>query len=279
MISRRQFVIGLMTAPLFWWIALLDTAPSRKGRTRRRLSVMGATSLMGYVKAALPGWEQQHAGVRVAVSPGGSYAGLKGLSTGQVDLALSDIDPPPGFVVVPVHRFPLGRIAILIIVNCEAGVKSLSWHQVRALFEGTITNWRDVGGKELPVVVVSRSLSSGARQVIQDGLLKRAELSSHAIIQLSNGAVAKTVRETPGAVGYVEAVMPLSGVLVVDLGAHHYHPANPVSWPLYAEPSIYVRRDAEPLAPNLAEYLARGSERFRFGIYSVAREGEGGRRG
>ncbi len=272
MISRRQFVIGVLGVPLFGAMISLGQALRLEDRPRL-LSIMGASSLMGYVKASLPQWERQHDFVRVALSPGGSYAGLKAVASGHIDLALSDIEPPPGYIAVPLRRFRLGRIAIVIVAYPGVGVKGLQRDQVRALFAGTIANWREVGGQNLSVIPVSRPLSSGARQVLSSRLMKGTEFSSQAIIQLSNGAVAKTVRGSPGAVGYVEAVMPLSQILVMDLGQYHYCPANPHSWPLYAEPSIYVREDAQPLAYNLAEYLSHGSQKSRFGIYSGPGEG------
>ena len=273
MISRRQFVIEVMGAPIIGAIISLGADFARSRHKRRFLSIMGASSIMGYVKATLPKWEDQHGNVGVAISPGGSYAGLKGIASGHVDLALSDIEPPPGYVAVPLHRFPLGRIAVLIVMHPGIGVKDLTWGQTQALFAGDITNWKEVGGHSLPVIVVSRSMSSGARQVICERLMRGREFSSHAIIQLSNGAVAKTVRENPGAIGYVEAVMPLSQIFVTSLSQYHYDPVNPASWPLYAEPSIYIREMAQPLVRDLAEYLAHGSEKSRFGIYSGSRQG------
>ncbi|WP_081700458.1 substrate-binding domain-containing protein [Sulfobacillus thermosulfidooxidans] len=272
MISRRQFVIGMLSAPFLYGTVRL-THLLHAPRPVLHLTIMGASSCMGYVKAVLPKWEQGHNSVHVAISGGGSYAGLKALAHGQVELAIADVIPPPGYIVVPLRRYPLGRIPIVIAAHPGVGITRVSWRQARQLFQGIIRNWRQIGGPDIPVLVVSRPLSSGARDVVQTRLLGESEFSPHAIIQLSNGAVAKTVRETPGAIGYVEAVMPLGNLHIMCLGHHCYQRNDPEQWVLFAEPAIFIREDAEALVVDLAEYLAQDPRRPAFGIYPEPAQG------
>ncbi|WP_053961092.1 substrate-binding domain-containing protein [Sulfobacillus thermosulfidooxidans] len=272
MISRRQFVMGILSGPLLYG-ALRVIHLLRTQDPILRLTIMGASSCMGYVKAVLPNWERGHSRVHVAISGGGSYAGLKAIANGQVEMAIADVIPPPGYIVVPLRRYSLGRIPIVIVAHSGVGIKRLSWQQARQVFQGLIQNWRQIGGQDVPIVVVSRPLSSGAREVVQTRLLAGSEFSPHAIIQLSNGAVAKTVRETPGAIGYVEAVMPLDNLHIMCLGNHCYQRNDPGQWVLFAEPAIFIREDAEPLVVDLAEYLAHDPSRPAFGIYPEPTQG------
>lgn len=270
--SRRQLIMGLIWGPLLASGRSFGDLFNRRPLVVPRMTIMGASSCLGYVKAVLPQWERQYGPVHVAVSGGGSYAGLRALATGQVDIALADVMPPPGYIEVPVRRYVLGRLPIVIVAHQGVGVKQIACDQTRQLFHGTITNWRDVGGNNLPVVVVSRPLSSGAREVVQTRLMGRSQFSAHSIIQLSNGAVIKTVADTPGAIGYVEAVMPLWRVQIMAVGNRAKPPEKASNRKLYAEPAVYIRRETRALVISLAEYLANDPRRPRFGIYPLGSE-------
>lgn len=93
--------------------------------------------------------------------------------------------------------------AIAIIVNPDNPVKRLDKPQVIGIFTGKITNWREVGGRDEPIVMVNRDEASGTREAFYKIALDKAAFSKDAVIQPGTGQVRSIVGSTPGAVGYI----------------------------------------------------------------------------
>src|SRR5262249_48092523 len=88
--------------------------------------------------------------------------------------------------------------------NPGINVDSLTHDQVVAIFTGSITNWRDIGGPDQQIVLVNRPASSAARATFKKyALMMRNEAHGFALTEDSNEAVSQAIRTTPGAVGYL----------------------------------------------------------------------------
>jgi hypothetical protein len=96
--------------------------------------------------------------------------------------------------------------------------------------------------------------------------------SAGCIIQLSYGAFMRRLMDTRGALGYLEAAGPVRRVAILRYGGAVYDPSSPALWPLYAEPSLYVRQGASEIVRHLADFLQSRPERRRFGIYAAPRD-------
>jgi phosphate transport system substrate-binding protein len=99
--------------------------------------------------------------------------------------------------------------AIAIVVNPSVTVSGLSKDQVRDIYMGKITNWKQVGGADKAITIVSREEGSGTRDgfqslvMVNDANGKANPIAASAILQSSNGAVRTTVSTTPDAIGYI----------------------------------------------------------------------------
>ena len=255
------------------WVVMVAAAalrggPADQGR-RQHIAVMGATSVTGYVKAALPAWESRHPGCTVSVTGGGSMAGLWEVAHGHVDIGVSDIAPPKG--AGRLRRFVLGRIPVVMVTDRQSGVRRLSDAGLRDVLTGSVGRWSAVGGSRLKVTVIVRQPASGARAVVERRLLRGAAFSRRAVVQLSNGAVLRTVLDTPGAIGFVEVTGPIpDGLVVLAIGPHRFSPRAVGQWPYYAEPTLYLAPKAHPCAIELARHLAHSPLRRMYGIYPVS---------
>jgi hypothetical protein len=98
---------------------------------------------------------------------------------------------------------PVALDGVVVIVDRDNQLQSLSLGQVQALFNGRIGNWSQVGGADMPVVVVSRERGSGVRTLFQQRVLGSQRVSINAWIRPTPLSVLETVATTPGAVGYV----------------------------------------------------------------------------
>ncbi|MCL6563927.1 MAG: substrate-binding domain-containing protein [Firmicutes bacterium] len=249
------------------WLILLTAAWAASSGSRHLL-MMGATSVLPYLKASVGRWTAGHPELTVAVSGGGSWAGLSALQHGHADIAVSDL-PEDAWPVPPTWaRIPLGRLPVLLVVHPGTGVANLSRHALQALFSGKVRSWAELGGKSIPVTVVVRPQGSGARAVVER-YLGRPQLGPNVITQLSNGAVLAAVAETPGAIGYVEGLRLIPGVTPVGIDGRGFSPMQASQWPLWAESRLYVprRRLEDPAVLALVTWLAQDPERTRYGLF------------
>jgi phosphate transport system substrate-binding protein len=171
------------------------------------VTAAGSTALQPLVEAAAAKFMELHPNVMVTVQGGGSGTGLSQVSDGAVDIGNSDVfaeeklDADKAKELVDHQVVAQGFTAI---AHKDVGVDNLTKQQLKDIFLGKITNWKDVGGKDQAVVVVNRPTSSGTRatfvKVAFDG---EEPIEGNTLTEDSNGTVLKTVAETPGAISYL----------------------------------------------------------------------------
>ena len=129
--------------------------------------IKGSTTVLPVTQAAAEAYMKLHPGVNISLSGGGSGEGIKALIDRSTDIATSSRDIKKEEIKLarsrganPVaHRVAID--AIVPIVHPTNPVKNLTAEQLSLIYQGKITNWREVGGKDLKIVVISRDSSSG----------------------------------------------------------------------------------------------------------------------
>jgi phosphate transport system substrate-binding protein len=96
----------------------------------------------------------------------------------------------------------VARDGIAVVVNPASTLTNLTTAQIRDIFNGTITNWKELGGDDHSITVVSREAGSGTRASFE-AIVKDVRLTKSAIIQDSNGTIRETVANDPNALGYL----------------------------------------------------------------------------
>ena len=173
-----------------------------------KLVVQGSSTVLPIAQNAAEAYMNKN-DVEITVRGGGSGNGIAALIDGATDIADAsrfikkkefmqardnDIYPVP-------HRVAMDGIAV--IVNESNSVKNLTLNDLKKIYTGEVTNWKELGGPNKEIVVVSRDSSSGTFEVFGEIALKGERVSQKALMQSSNGTVASTVGETAGAIGYV----------------------------------------------------------------------------
>jgi len=147
--------------------------------------------------------------VNISVRGGGSSVGIAAIIDGTVDIGNASrpiqtkelaLGRSKGRIL---KEIPIARDGIAVIVHKDNPVENLSLEQLRDIFTGKIANWKELGGKNMPIVVVSRDTSSGTFETFKEKVLKNAKVKDQAIMTAANQAVLTTVMDTPGAIGYV----------------------------------------------------------------------------
>lgn len=222
------------------------------------ITASGSTALLPLASIAAEIFEEQHPNVTVNVSGGGSYNGLAQVASGAVQIGNSDI-PATGDLAQGLVEHRVAIAPFVIIAHLENPVAGLTTEQLARMLRGEITNWREVGGPDLEVMVVSRQQSSGSRATIVEKVLGgEGDITPQALVQDSNGKVVATVQYTPGAIGYVDAAYFRPAkvkALELDGVAYSQEAVLAGEWPIYAYEYMYTRGEPTELTRAFLDFV------------------------
>ncbi|MBV9972391.1 MAG: phosphate ABC transporter substrate-binding protein [Candidatus Eremiobacteraeota bacterium] len=176
------------------------------------ITVAGSTALLPLVKQAAQDYQAAHSGVRISVAGGGSRVGLTQAQQKGVDIGDSDIPPAASQQDLVDHKVAV--VIFAVVVNPSTRISGLSKSQIRDVFSGKLTNWKQAGGTDTPVTLVNRPKSSGTRAVFVSALMGGQQPAESAITQDSSGTVVTTVAQTPGAASYVSTGYLKNGKII-----------------------------------------------------------------
>ncbi|MFO8009674.1 MAG: phosphate ABC transporter substrate-binding protein [Dehalococcoidia bacterium] len=175
------------------------------------IDVAGSTSVQPLAEMMAVAFMDRHQSVRVNISGGGSSAGVRACAQGAVDLGAASRD----IKITEQDLIPIAiaRDAVAIAVHSSNPVSDLSLDQVKKIYEGKITNWKEVGGDDKSIVVISREEGSGTRDCFESRVTK--EIKNDSLFFDSNGAIRSKVAAQSDAIGflslgYVEGLKALS---------------------------------------------------------------------
>lgn len=168
----------------------------------------GSTTLLPFAQSAAEAFMKANPGVKISVSGGGSGNGIKALIDGTTHIANSsremkanEVEKAKAKGVKPVKHV-VAFDCIIPIVNPSNPVSNLTVDQLRDIYTGKVKNWKEVGGPDKPIVVLSRDTSSGTYEVWEQKVLRKEPVSPRALTVASSGAMIQTVAKNPLAIGY-----------------------------------------------------------------------------
>ncbi len=171
--------------------------------------IKGSTTVLPIAQVALDAYMKGNPGVNISLSGGGSGEGIKALIDKSTDIANSsreikekEIEEAKAKGVNPTATV-VAYDGIVPIVHPKNKVNNLTIDQLSQIYQGKITNWKDVGGDDLQIVVISRDSSSGTFEAWGELVLNKAKVLPQAELQASNGAIVQVVSKNRYAIGYV----------------------------------------------------------------------------
>ncbi|MCE5266071.1 MAG: PstS family phosphate ABC transporter substrate-binding protein [Deltaproteobacteria bacterium] len=171
--------------------------------------IKGSTTVLPIAQVALEAYMKAHPGVNISLSGGGSGDGIKALidksthiANSSREIKASEIELAKSKGVAPTETV-VAIDAIVPVVHPKNRVRDLSIDQLSQIYQGKITNWKDVGGEDLKIVVISRDSSSGTFEAWAELVLKGAKVTPRAQLQASNGAIVQAVSKNRYALGYI----------------------------------------------------------------------------
>ena len=247
-----------------------DTESSQE--TSLYIENKGSDTMVNLALAWAEAYQEVKPEVRLSVTGGGSGTGLASLINGTVDIANASREikaeeitmaEEEGFTPV---EFVVARDAIAVIVNLENPVNELTLEQLSKIYLGEITNWKDVGGNDQPIVCLSRETNSGTHVYFLETVIRLGEkdntdiFSAETLLLPSSEGIISEVRDNPNAIGYdglgyVTSEVKLIAVAGVGQSEYVLPSVETVSsgtYPIARSLQMYTRGEPEG---EILEYL------------------------
>jgi phosphate transport system substrate-binding protein len=230
---------------------------SSTGSVEKTIENKGSDTLVNLALAWAEEYMREHPEVRISVTGGGSGTGIAALMNGTADIANAsremkseEIRAAKANGITPVE-FVVARDAIAVVVNPSNPVSALTMRQISDIYTGKITDWREVGGENRPIVLLSRESNSGTYVYVLENVIRMGDpkskllFSPDTLLMPSSEGISTEVRQNPNAIGYdgLGYVTPDQKVLAVarDAGSPYVLPSidtvnigsYPISRPLY----------------------------------------------
>lgn len=234
---KAKGIIVLLAAAIFGFAVQAAIAGS--------LVINGSTTVLPIAQKVSEAYMQQNPDVKISISGGGSGEGIKALVDGTTDIANSsrfmkdeEVKLAMGRNIYPVP-FAIAYDCIVPVIHPTNNLSNITTEQLKNIYMGSVRNWKEIGGADGPIVVISRDTSSGTYEVWEEKVMNKERVSPRALLQASSGAIVQAVSKNKNAIGYIgigyinKDVKPLSvngikGSIETTLSGTY-----PISRPLY----------------------------------------------
>ena len=229
------------------------------------ITAVGSTALQPLVDAAGKAYVAACSGSTITVNGGGSGTGLTQVASGAANIGNSDVTAEsklatPDAAALVDHQ--VAKQGWIVVANKDVtGITNLTTAQQTSIWTGAVTNWKAVGGPDLPIVLILRPTSSGTRATFKKIVLGGAtEASGQALTEDSNGAVTTAVQATPGSTSvigfayYQTAKANLVGFQLDGIDASVTNMANG-TYALNAIGHMYTKGEPTGLTKAFLDYM------------------------
>lgn len=216
---------------------------------RRATNIVGSTSIQPFAEMLAQEFNQKNPAYRVEVQGGGSSQGLKAVSEGiaEVGMCSRELKDEEKASFEPIQ---IARDGLAIVVHPTNPVKDLKRSQIADIFAGKITRWKDLGGPDQTIHVITREEGSGTREAFQKMVMKERRIFRKVVTQESNGAVMELVKNDPAAIGYMS--LGLVGADLKAVAVDHYMPTREQvvagNYPL-VRPFLFIVKKGAKVSP------------------------------
>lgn len=187
-------------------LAALIASPSLASAA---VTVKGSDTMVILAQRWAEQFMKKNPSVKVQVTGGGSGVGIAALINGTTEIATASRQMKDAEkqkvqqrFKAPATEIPVARDGVTFYVNEANGVTSLTPDQLRDIYNGEVTNWKQVGGKDAPIVLYSRENSSGTYVFVKEHLLKGDDFSPRAQTLPGTAAVVNAVAREPNGIGF-----------------------------------------------------------------------------
>ena len=208
---------------------------------------------------------QKNPEVSLTLNAGGSGTGLKQVAEGSVNIGMSDV---PAETKLPKekakdlvdHKVAVLTVAPVVNKDVAETVKSLTKQQLQDVFTAKVTNWKDVGGPDEPIVLVTRPTTSGTRALFTELALGGKEEASNKSLETDDsGTLMQSVAQTKGAIGYVALSYLVNNkdvaAIAIDGVAPTLDNTYNGTYPVYGYEHMYTKGEAKDAVKAFLAYI------------------------
>ncbi|EES49767.1 phosphate ABC transporter substrate-binding protein [Clostridium botulinum] len=245
-----------------------DNSSDADNGTSGSITVSGSSALLPLMEQSIEKFNEINFEAEISAQAGGSGTGLTQVLEGTVDIGNSDIfaeeklDEEQAKELVD-HKVIAQGFGV--VVNKSLGVADLSKEQLKGIFSGKITNWKEVGGIDKEIFLIHRKSGSGTRGTFENKILdgdKSLENDSLGAVQDSNGAVLTAMKQNDGAISYLalsymntaEAKELLQVTSIDGVSAQNENIKNG-SYPFWSWGHMYTKGEAEGLSKEFINFI------------------------
>ncbi|MCY6372340.1 phosphate ABC transporter substrate-binding protein [Clostridium ganghwense] len=242
---------------------------AKTGEISGSITASGSSALQPLAKAAADMFMQKHTKAQINVQGGGSGTGLSQVAQGAVNIGNSDLYAEEKLkgekaeLAKDLVDHKVCAIGFAIVANKDIKVDSLTKAQIQDIFEGKITNWKEVGGDDLKIEVINRGKSSGTRATfIKTVMDSKQEADGIGTTQDSSGAVQKAIEATEGSISYLALSYFVNekaknGMKLIKIEEVEATKENITSgkYPFWAYEHMYTKGEPTGLTKTFLDYM------------------------
>ena len=214
------------------------------------LTIAGSTTVLPINQECARLLMDANPDLRISVSGGGSGHGVKSVGAGEIDIGAvsrdvksSELAQYPDLKLVAI-----GKDSVAVVVHPDNAVTDLTLEQLAQIFSGEISNWKDVGGPDAEVRVITREEGSGTRETFETHVMTPFDLyiAARASVKSSNGEVRATVSSDDRSIGYLSLGYVDSSMKALRVGGIAATVENVVAGDYPIQRSLYLITKGDP---------------------------------
>ena len=229
----------------------------------KTLKIAGSTTVLPIVQKAAEEYMKKYPDIDIRVSGGGSSVGIRSVGEGIADIGMAsrELKDSEKAKYPDLVQYVIAKDGIAIIVHPSNPVSQLTIEQIRGIYNGTYTNWKELGGNDVQIVAVGRDTASGTREFFWEHVMKKENFRNDMLEMNSNGAVHDKVATTPTAIGYVGlgyVDAEVKGIKIWNNGEWVKPTVENVKngkYPIVRNLNLFTNGEAKGLAKDFIEFI------------------------
>lgn len=202
--NRKTMSIVGVAAVIFAVFIVFASGCVSQGEEAETITLAVSTTVLPIAQTIAEIYMDEHATADIQISGGGSGVGVTAAKEGTANIGmlsreLKDSEKEGSNL----KEFVIAKDGIAMIAYPSNMVSDLTLAQIKDIYQGKITNWKELGGADMKIVLIGRDSASGTRSFFTEYVLDKEDAASTMQEYSSNGAVQQAVAQTPGAIGYV----------------------------------------------------------------------------
>jgi len=228
---------------------------------------VGSSALQPLVEKAAQLFMEKNSDAQIQVQGGGSGTGLQQVADGACDIGNSDVFAAEKLTATQASQLVDHKVCVVgfaTVVNTNVTVDNLTKQQLIDVFTGKITNWKELGGSDMPIVIINRPESSGTRATFKKYALDGAEEAvGQSLTEDQSGTVKKAIIDTEGAISYLGFSYLDDTIKALKFEGIDPTVENVVSgtYPIWSYEHMYTKGEATGVAKEFIDYIA--SDEFK----------------